>query len=123
MGQFKKDYAPQSKIKKEAAQLHIDLEPTKDILASVGAIKKDQFLVGFALETENEIDNAKEKIKRKNLDLIVLNSLNDAGAGFRSETNKITMIDKNDVVRTGDLKSKKEVAADIFNEIMKSFEA
>lgn len=120
---FKPKIVSSQKIKKEAAQMHIELEPTKDILASVGAIKKGQFLVGFALETENEINNAKEKIKRKNLDLIVLNSLNDAGAGFRSETNKITMIDKNDVVRKGDLKSKKEVAADIFNEIMKSFEA
>ncbi len=120
---FKPKTVSSQKIKKEAALMHIELEPTKDILASVGAIKKDQFLVGFALETENEIDNAKEKIKRKNLDLIVMNSLNDAGAGFKSDSNKITMIDKNHVVKIGDLKSKAEVATDIFNEIMISFEA
>lgn len=76
--------------------------------------------MGFALETNNEIENAKSKLVRKNLDLIVLNSLQDAGAGFQTNTNKITIIDKNLEVSTFDLKSKEEVAQDIFNEIIKN---
>lgn len=75
------------------------------------------------METENELENAKEKIRNKNLDLIVLNSLNDDGAGFKSTTNKITLIDKNENVRSFDLKNKKEVASDIFNEIVKHIDA
>src|SRR5690606_24475938 len=79
------DYKPaevaDQKIKKKTANLHIDLVPTSDILASLGKIKTDQFLVGFALETQNELDNAVSKLQRKNLDAIVLNSLNDTGAG------------------------------------------
>lgn len=117
------DYSPEKvadqKIKKKDASLHIDLKPTKDILASVGAIKKDQYLVGFALETNDELENAKGKLKRKNLDLIVLNSLQDKGAGFKLDTNKITLIDKDENISTFELKSKKEVAADIFKEITK----
>lgn len=101
----------------------IELVPTKDILASVGALKKEQYLVGFALETENELENAREKIKRKNLDLIVLNSLQDKGAGFRSDTNKVTLIDKRGQVKEYELKSKREVAADIFIEILKDVHA
>jgi len=103
------------KIKKDGASLTIELEPTKDILASLGAIKKNQLLVGFALETENEIENAKKKLIKKNLDFIVLNSLNDAGAGFGSNTNKISIIDKKKQIKSFELKSKTEVAKDIFN--------
>ena len=93
------DYKPKNvahqKIKKNDATFTIELEKTKDILASLGTIKKNQFLIGFALETENEIEHAKLKIQKKNLDLIVLNSLNDEGAGFGKSTNKVTFIDKN----------------------------
>src|SRR5690606_25832489 len=93
------DYKPKhvatQKIKKSDENLVIELEKNKDILASLGAIKEHQFLVGFALETQNEIENAKLKIQKKNLDLIVLNSLNDKGAGFGGTTNKVTFIDKN----------------------------
>ena len=117
------DYAPvevaNQKIKKKDTSLHIDLKPTKDILASAGKIKKDQFLVGFALETNDELENAKGKLKRKNLDLIVLNSLQDKGAGFKLDTNKITLIDKEENITSFEVKSKKEVAADIFKEITK----
>ncbi len=117
------DYSPKSvadqKIKKKDASLHIDLKPTKDILASVGKIKKTLFLVGFALETNDELENAKGKLKRKNLDLIVLNSLQDKGAGFKLDTNKITLIDKDENITTFDVKSKKEVASDIFKAITK----
>jgi phosphopantothenoylcysteine decarboxylase/phosphopantothenate--cysteine ligase len=91
------DYTPSKvaaqKIKKKDALLSIQLTPTKDILASLGALKKHQFLVGFALETDNELANAKGKLQRKNLDAIVLNSLQDKGAGFATDTNKITIID------------------------------
>jgi len=117
------DYTPKNvasqKIKKKDASLDIELKPTKDILASVGKIKEKQFLVGFALETNNELENAKNKLKRKNLDLIVLNSLQDKGAGFKGNTNKITLIDKNENITSFELKSKKEVAEDIFKEIIK----
>ncbi len=121
------DYKPKNianqKIKKSAASLSIELEPTKDILASLGKIKKLQFLVGFALETDNEIENAKNKLKTKNLDLIVLNSLKDKGAGFATNTNKITIIDKNFNQKEFDLKSKTAVAKDIFNEIIQKLNA
>ena len=117
------DYTPKSaasqKMKKKDSSLSIELKPTKDILASVGKIKEDQFLVGFALETNNELENAKSKLKRKNLDLIVLNSLQDKGAGFRGSTNKITLIDENENITSFKLKSKSEVAEDIFNVIIK----
>ena len=116
------DYKPKNianqKIKKKDSSLTIELSPTKDILASLGKIKKDQYLVGFALETNNEIENAKSKIKRKNLDAIVLNSLQDKGAGFATDTNKITIIDKNLNEKPFELKSKVEVAKDILNEIV-----
>ena len=116
------DYKPKNianqKIKKKDSTLAMELTPTKDILASLGLIKKHQFLVGFALETNNEIENAKSKITRKNLDVIVLNSLQDKGAGFATNTNKITIIDKDFNEKPFKLKSKVEVAKDIINEII-----
>jgi phosphopantothenoylcysteine decarboxylase/phosphopantothenate--cysteine ligase len=116
------DYKPKNsasqKIKKTDAALEILLTPTKDILASLGAIKKQQFLVGFALETNNELENAKGKLKRKNLDAIILNSLQDKGAGFATDTNKITIIDKELNEKSFELKSKAAVAKDIINEIV-----
>lgn len=121
------DYKPASvsetKIKKSDSDLTIDLVRTKDILASAGEIKKEQFLVGFALETNNEVENSIGKLKRKNLDLIVLNSLNDKGAGFKSDTNKVSIIDKSEKISEFSVKSKAEVAEDIFNEILKRFNA
>jgi phosphopantothenoylcysteine decarboxylase/phosphopantothenate--cysteine ligase len=121
------DYKPQNvalnKIKKEADNFTIELERTKDILASLGKIKKNQFLIGFALETENEIENAKLKIQKKNLDLIVLNSLQDEGAGFGKPTNKITFIDSNFKVEPMELKSKEAVADDILNKVIAHFYA
>jgi len=121
------DYKPKQvatqKIKKKDTSLTLELEKRKDILASLGEIKTNQFLVGFALETNNELENAKAKLKKKNLNLIVLNSLNDKGAGFKNETNKVTLIDAEDVVTEYDLKSKAEVAKDILNEIIKQIHA
>ncbi|WP_191860021.1 bifunctional phosphopantothenoylcysteine decarboxylase/phosphopantothenate--cysteine ligase CoaBC [Hanstruepera ponticola] len=120
------DYKPivvaKDKIKKKDSTLSLELEKTKDILASLGEIKTNQFLVGFALETNNELENAKAKLKNKNLDLIVLNSLNDKGAGFKSDTNKVTLINKNDEVKTYDLKSKEQVAQDLLKEIIKQLD-
>ncbi|MFI2743450.1 bifunctional phosphopantothenoylcysteine decarboxylase/phosphopantothenate--cysteine ligase CoaBC [Zhouia sp. PK063] len=116
------DYRPitvaHQKIKKKDTSLHIDLEPTQDILASLGEIKEQQFLVGFALETNNELENAKEKLQRKNLDAIVLNSLNDEGAGFGKSTNKVTFISKDLQLTEIPLKEKQEVAHDIFIQIL-----
>jgi len=116
------DYKPKNvanqKIKKNDDTLSLELTKTKDILASLGKIKKHQFLVGFALETNNEIESAKNKIKHKNLDTIVLNSLQDKGAGFARNTNKITIIDKDFNQKPFQLKSKYDVAKDIMNEII-----
>lgn len=121
------DYRPKfpatQKIKKTENSLNIELEKTQDILASLGKIKKNQFLIGFALETENEIENAKLKIQKKNLDLIVLNSLQDEGAGFGKPTNKITFIDKDFAVEPMELKSKEAVAEDILNKVIQHFYA
>ncbi|MBP0905174.1 bifunctional phosphopantothenoylcysteine decarboxylase/phosphopantothenate--cysteine ligase CoaBC [Mariniflexile gromovii] len=121
------DYKPKEvtsqKIKKKEATLTLELEKTKDILASLGVIKTNQYLVGFALETNNELENAKDKLKRKNLNLIVLNSLNDAGAGFKSETNKVTFIDADETVTEFQLKSKAEVASDLLNKILEQINA
>ena len=118
---YKPKFVADQKIKKADASLTIELEKTKDILASLGQIKQNQFLIGFALETENEIENAKLKIQKKNLDLIVLNSLRDKGAGFGSATNKVTFIDKDFVIETMPLKSKEAVADDIINKIISRY--
>ncbi len=119
------DYRPKNvalqKIKKSEASFSIELEKTNDILASLGKIKKNQFLIGFALETENEIENAKLKIQKKNLDLIVLNSLQDEGAGFGKSTNKITFIDQSNSIEAMPLKSKEAVAKDIINKIIQHY--
>ena len=116
------DYKPKNvsdkKIKKATATFSIELEKTKDILKSLGVIKKHQFLVGFALETNDEIKNAKGKLKAKNLNLIVLNSLNDKGAGFGGSTNKVTFITDTEEVIEHQLKSKTEVAKDLMQQIM-----
>lgn len=116
------DYKPKAvadqKIKKSESDFSIEMEKTKDILASLGKIKKQQFLIGFALETENEIEHAKLKIQKKNLDLIVLNSLNDEGAGFGKATNKVTFIDKSFQIEPMPLKSKEELAKDILNKVI-----
>ena len=121
------DYRPKhiadQKIKKNDVTFSIELEKTKDILASLGEQKKNQFLIGFALETENEIEHAKQKIQKKNLDLIVLNSLNDKGAGFGLPTNKVTFISKDFVVEPKELKSKEEVAQDIINKVIQFYNA
>lgn len=117
------DYRPKTiadkKIKKKDTTFTIDLEKTKDILKSLGEIKKDQFLVGFALETNNELEHAKGKLKSKNLDLIVLNSLNDKGAGFGVSTNKATFITSSNDIIEHPLKSKAEVASDLMDQIQK----
>ena len=116
------DYRPAQvateKIKKKESSLTITLEKTKDILASAGLIKKQQFLVGFALETQNELVNAKKKLEKKNLDLIVLNSLRDKGAGFKGDTNKVTLVDKDNKVTPFEVKSKADVATDILEHII-----
>lgn len=116
------DYRPKhpfdQKMKKSKDALHIELEPTTDILMHLGSIKKDHILVGFALETNDEEKNAKSKLKRKNLDFIILNSLNDQGAGFKTDTNKITLITNSETIRFK-TKPKSEVAKDIFDHILK----
>ncbi|MEE1143314.1 MAG: bifunctional phosphopantothenoylcysteine decarboxylase/phosphopantothenate--cysteine ligase CoaBC [Bacteroidales bacterium] len=117
------DYTPKStfdnKLKKKYDNLVVELVPTKDILAELGRRKKaNQILVGFALETDNELENAKEKLSRKNLDCIVLNSLNDQGAGFNVPTNKVTILDAKGEIYASDLKSKYEVALDISEKIL-----
>jgi len=121
------DFSPvktaSQKIKKKENTITLSLNKTKDILASLGEIKNDKFLVGFALETENELENAKTKLKKKNLDLIVLNSLNDKGAGFKTDTNKVTLISRDNKVHPFEVKSKKEVAKDILQHIIKQFHA
>jgi phosphopantothenoylcysteine decarboxylase/phosphopantothenate--cysteine ligase len=121
------DYKPKNiatqKIKKTKNTLEIQLTPTKDILASLGAIKKNQFLVGFALETDNELENAEGKLQRKNLDMIVLNSLQDKGAGFAKSTNKVTIINADLSKISFELKPKSEVANDIINHILQKINA
>ncbi len=122
------DYKPATvaikKIKKTSETKSIELVPTKDTLEALGQLKKtNQLLIGFALETDNELGNAKAKIKKKNLDFIVLNSLNDAGAGFKTDTNKITIINKNNKIIKFELKSKVDVAKDILDVIKKDLKA
>jgi phosphopantothenoylcysteine decarboxylase/phosphopantothenate--cysteine ligase len=117
------DYRPvevaSQKIKKKDTNLTIELTKTQDIAASLGKLKHNgQVMVGFALETENEQANAQTKLEKKNFDLIVLNSLNDKGAGFGHDTNKITIIDREQHVKSFELKNKKEVAKDIVKAII-----
>ncbi|MGL4584987.1 MAG: bifunctional phosphopantothenoylcysteine decarboxylase/phosphopantothenate--cysteine ligase CoaBC [Flavobacterium sp.] len=120
------DYRPKTvateKIKKNSEEFIIEMDKNPDILASLGAIKNNQFLVGFALETQNEIENAKAKITKKNLDLIVLNSLKDEGAGFGKPTNKVTFIDRKFNIEPLELKPKEAVAKDIIDKIIKHYE-
>jgi len=121
------DYKPKNiakeKIKKSTDTLTLELIKNKDILMTLGKAKKDQYLLGFALETENELANALQKLKKKNLDAIVLNSLKDRGAGFGGSTNKITIIDKNSSIKSFEVKTKAEVASDIWSEIISKIHA
>lgn len=119
---FKPNTHAKQKIKKEVGFNQINLVPTPDILAHLGEIKKNQFLVGFALETENELEHAQGKLERKNLDAIVLNSLNDADAGFGGDQNKITYIQPKAKPIDFNLKSKVAVAVDVFDQILKTYE-
>ena len=117
------DYTPVevavSKVKKKEDDLNIPLKKTKDILQELGRRKKDgTILVGFALETDDELNHAREKLKKKNLDVIVLNSLKDKGAGFSYDTNKITIIDKYNNISNFELKPKEQVARDIIEKII-----
>ena len=118
---FKLDNSHTQKIKKEIGYNTINLVPTQDILATMGREKKGQFLVGFALETENELNNAIKKLKAKNLNAIVLNSLNDKGAGFSGDQNKISFINQEGNPTHFELKSKALVAQDIFTQILKYY--
>ena len=115
------DYTPvevsDRKIKKDGGAWTLELRPTQDIAAALGAVKGDRLLVGFALETDRERENALSKLQRKNMDFIVLNSLGDEGAGFGVDTNKITILRRNGTERAFGLKSKAEVARDIVDEI------
>lgn len=121
------DYTPvqvaSQKIKKSTDSFNIELKKTADILATLGQIKNsEQMLVGFALETENEEEHAKSKLRKKNLDLIVLNSLNDAGAGFQKDTNKITIFNRAEEKTVYVVKSKIDVAKDICSQILKLYQ-
>ena len=116
---YKTNKVERQKVKKSAESWNITLQKTNDILLEVSQKKKkNQILVGFALETENEMENATAKLQQKNLDLIVLNSLNDKGAGFFHDTNKITIIEKDNKVEEFELKYKSEVAKDIMDKII-----
>ena len=117
------DFTPKTtadkKIKRKGDNLKLELQPTQDIAAALGAVKKKkQMLVGFALETDNEQKNAKDKLERKNFDFIVLNSLQDKGAGFRVDTNKVTIIDRHNGLTAYDTKTKREVAEDIVEHLV-----
>jgi phosphopantothenoylcysteine decarboxylase/phosphopantothenate--cysteine ligase len=118
---YKSAHYSENKLKRQTGELfRLELTPNPDIAAALGKMKKEnQVVVGFALETENEWANANEKLQKKNLDFIVLNSLKDAGAGFQGNTNKITIINAQGHSTAFPLKSKKEVAGDIINEIIK----
>jgi len=121
------DYTPkfpsETKIKKKEEEFSIELIKTKDIAAELGKLKREeQFIVGFALETNNELANAVEKLRKKNFDFIVLNSMQDKGAGFQKDTNKIAIIDREGNVTKFDLKEKKEVAKDIVEYVHKSLD-
>lgn len=119
------DYRPenpaQDKIKKKGDHLQLNLVKNPDIALELGSKKKHQFHVGFALETNNEQVNAKEKLKKKNFNLIVLNSLNDAGAGFQADTNKVTFYTEDNKEKKFELKSKQEVANDIVLHVIENY--
>jgi phosphopantothenoylcysteine decarboxylase/phosphopantothenate--cysteine ligase len=117
------DFTPEvtkdTKITRGEGDMVIRLKPTEDIAATLGQIKeKGQFLAGFALETDNEVENAMGKLRRKNLDMIILNSLRDEGAGFGHQTNRVTIIDSNNNIDKFELKTKDEVASDILKKII-----
>ena len=116
------DFTPKKtatqKIKKKGDSMQLQLKSTRDILASLGKIKNsNQILIGFAMETQNEVENARKKLEKKNLDFIVLNSLNEKNAGFQHDTNKVNIIFRNGNIKNFPLKSKRAVAGDIFDEI------
>ena len=120
------DYRPKEvareKIKKESSEFMLELVKTTDILSELGKMKRPgQVLIGFALETENEEENARKKLQKKNLDFVVLNSLQDEGAGFKTDTNKVTLIDKLGGIDKYALKTKSEVAKDICNKIIQLY--
>ena len=119
------DYTPlvfsQKKMKKKEGELNIELKRTQDILAYLGQNKQKQILVGFALETNNEKENAQGKLERKNLDFIVLNSLNDKGAGFAGDTNKVSILDRHNKTTDFELKSKEDVSGDILNYLIQNY--
>jgi phosphopantothenoylcysteine decarboxylase/phosphopantothenate--cysteine ligase len=118
------DFRPKSisgeKIKKSSASLNLELEPTRDILRALGSAKKDQVLVGFALESDEGLESAKDKLESKNCDMIVLNSLADEGAGFGFDTNKVTFVLRNKTEQS-ELKPKREIAHDILLRIQDNF--
>jgi phosphopantothenoylcysteine decarboxylase/phosphopantothenate--cysteine ligase len=120
------DYAPEDpahhKLKKGEETLDLRLRPTPDIAAELGRKKRpDQLFVGFALETEQALAHGRDKLRRKNFDLIVVNSLEDEGAGFGTETNKVSILDKSGNIDTFELKHKNEVARDVVDRIIKSY--
>ncbi len=116
---YKTENIASQKVKKSNGSWDISLTKTNDILLEISQEKKEnQILVGFALETENELENAKEKLINKNLDMIILNSLNDKGAGFGYDSNKITIIEKDNKIEDFELKHKREVAKDIIDRII-----
>ncbi len=116
------DYKPaetsSQKIKKKETSLNLALVRTQDVLAELGRIKSGYLLVGFALETENLLENAKDKLKKKNLDMIIANSATESGSGFGGNTNKVTIVDKHNKITNFELKSKQAVAADIVQHII-----
>jgi phosphopantothenoylcysteine decarboxylase/phosphopantothenate--cysteine ligase len=115
---FTPDTVADQKIKRKGDDMVLRLRPTKDIAAALGGMKRDdQVLVGFALETTDEQANATHKLEKKNLDFIVLNSLRDEGAGFRTDTNKVTIIRRDGSEQAFPLKTKAEVARDIVGEL------
>lgn len=120
------DYRPatmaEQKIKKNDDDMRIDLVKNPDILQGLGQMKQNQILVGFALETQNEIENATEKLHKKNLDFIVLNSLQDKEAGFQKNTNKVSIISKKNEILKFDAKEKSGVAKDILNFIIENYD-
>jgi phosphopantothenoylcysteine decarboxylase/phosphopantothenate--cysteine ligase len=116
---YKTENIASQKVKRLNGSWDISLTKTNDILLEISQEKKEnQILVGFALETENELENAKEKLINKNLDMIVLNSLNDKGAGFGYDSNKITIIEKDNKIEEFELKHKRDVAKDIIRKII-----